>query len=232
MSTSTQKPLNIILLGPPGSGKSTQARVLVQRFGLRHIDVGAALRKIAREDTPLGREVDRVINRDRTLVPDAVVTEVVDQEIAAVPAGQGIILDGAPRRESQIAVVEEIFRKHGRAVTCVVFIRVGEHVSVARVAARFACSACGRPLILGEHLPDASARCPDCGGTPVQRADDTPEGVQTRWRVFHDDTNPVIQHYRLRSALCEVDGEVSPEATEDAIVLCLERQPEPEPHAS
>lgn len=225
-----QRPLNIILLGPPGSGKSTQARQLVQRFGLKHIDIGSALRKIAHEHTPLGHEVDQIINKAKRLVPDEVVARALDQELGSVPADQGVILDGAPRRDSQIAVVEEIFRKHGRAITCVVFVRVGEQVSVARVAARFACSACGRPLILGEHLPDAAALCPDCGGTPVQREDDTPEGVQTRWRVFHEETNPVIEHYRRLSTLCEVDGELSPEATEAAIIICLEQ--EPQPHAS
>lgn len=195
-----------ILLGSAGSGKSTQAELLKSSLHLAHIDIGAELRSVAVQDTPLGRQVDETINARHELLSDDIMYAVLADAVRSVPLTAGILIDGAPRRESQIAKVLAILKETGRELNKVIFIDVPEAVSVERISKRFSCGKCGRQYILGKNLIDAGMPCRYCGGNIAQRVDDTPEGVRTRHQIFHQETMPVVRYFESTGQLLRVDG--------------------------
>ena len=165
-----EKAKTYILLGPPGSGKSTQAEYLNMRFGAVHLDMGGALRRAAAEPTAIGKKLYENINGEHALGPDGVMRAVLEEELGKVP--------------------EDV---------------LSEADSIERISNRFACTACGAKLILGKDFAVGGA-CPSCGGAVTQRADDTREGVSTRWRIFHEDTVPVLDFFATHGKLIRVSG--------------------------
>lgn len=212
MSLSKPAPLSIgktknyILLGPPGSGKSTQAEELRKKKDLAHIDIGAELRAAAEEESDLGRKLNDIVNKKRELVSDDLMQAVFQRALARVPAEKGVLLDGAPRRESQIDEVERAFGRLGRTLSRVIFINISESISVERIARRYRCFGCHRPYILGEDLLDPDKPCAFCGGKIGQRKDDTRAGVEKRYQIFSAETLPVIEYFRSKGLLLEIDG--------------------------
>lgn len=203
---------NLILLGPQGSGKSTQAKLLVQRFGMIHVEVGSALRRVAQGDSELAKTVHEIVNIRKELVSNEIVMKVLRKIIGGVDAGQGLVLDGTPRKETQIKEVESVLAEYGRNMDKVIFIDLPKEVSVERIASRFACAQCGKTYILNEtERADHDSRCLECGGHLEQRKDDTPEGVRKRLEVFAAETLPVIEYYRAQGRLLQVDGTKAPE---------------------
>jgi adenylate kinase len=218
-------PSTYILLGPPGSGKSTLAGSLVERFGLEHVDIGSVLREVARHDTPLGHEVDRIIHVEKALVPDSVIEQALHYALGRVDATHGIILDGAPRCLSQVAVVEGALSAIGRTLDRVIFLRVEESLVVARIASRYYCTSAERHLVtLGREVSAATDPCPHCGASLMQRIDDTPDGVRKRYSVFMTETMPVIEHYREGGQLLEVDGALPLALAEATLIEQLESE--------
>lgn len=214
---------NLILLGPPGSGKSTQARLLVERLNLTHIDIGSSLRKVSSEDSAFGKALYEIINVRKELVPDGTVQKVLNQEMEKILPEGGIVVDGAPRREQQIDEVEGAFSHIGRSIDKVIFIALPEEVSVERIASRFACAQCGRPYVItGAERANHDLKCLKCGGNLEQRVDDTPDGVRKRLAVFAKETLPVIEHYRAQGKLLQVDGTKSSEEIFQDIVSGIE----------
>ncbi len=207
MDLTDSKPEVFILLGPPGSGKSTQADLFGREFGAAHIDMGAALRAAAGERTPFGEALSDIINKRRELVPDGIVRTILENELKRVGASRPVIIDGAPRRESQIHSVLSAIRGSGRELRKAIFIDLSEAGSVGRISKRFSCASCGRKLILGSDLGTSGGPCPFCGGAVSQRADDTEEGVRTRYRIFREETMPVISHFREEGTLVHVSGD-------------------------
>jgi adenylate kinase len=198
---------NLVLLGPAGSGKSTQARLIVERLQVEHIDMGAALRKVSSEDTVFGRALYETINVRKELVSDITVGNVLDHEMEKIPSDKGVVVDGAPRRVSQIDEVEHVFMHYLRTIDKVIFIYLPEEVSVDRIASRFACVKCDKAYIIhANELAKHTLKCSVCGGGLEQRVDDTPEGVHKRLAVFAEETMPVIEHYRAKGKLLQVDG--------------------------
>lgn len=196
-----------ILLGSAGSGKSTQAELLKSSLHLAHIDIGSELRAVAAHDTELGRQVNDIINVKHEFVPDEVVFAVLEDAIRSVPETVGLLVDGIPRRESQIAKVLELFTETGRSLNKVLFIDVPAAVSVRRISKRYACQKCKRTYILGKNLIDAEKPCRYCGGKIMQRADDTEEGVRKRHQIFQEETLPVVKYFEGTGQLLQVDGD-------------------------
>lgn len=200
------KPHAYILLGPPGSGKSTQSDILNREFGCEHIDMGSALRSAAQEPTPFGAKINDIINRKRELVPDEIVQAVLEQELRKMAPDRPVVVDGAPRRGSQIREVLSALNRHGKNFKKAIFVELSEEDSVDRISRRFSCTDCGARLILGGNYENVGDRCPQCGGRVGQRADDTAEGVRKRWQVFHDETLSVLDYFEEQGQLLRVSG--------------------------
>ncbi len=195
-----------ILLGSAGSGKSTQAELLKSSLHLVHIDIGSELRAVASQDTELGRRVNDIINVHHEFVPDDVVFAVLSDAIHSVPETVGLLIDGIPRRESQIAYVLGVLKETGRMLNKVIFIDVPAEISVERISKRYACQSCKRTYILGKNLIDSDKPCRYCGGQISQRADDTEAGVRKRHQIFHEETLPVVKYFEATGQLLTVDG--------------------------
>ncbi len=199
--------MNIIILGPQGSGKGTQAKKVSQKFGLEHIDMGEFLREVAKMDTPLGKEVYRIQNVTKTLVPSRILGEVFNVKLNSLPRERGIIFDGFPRKLDQMQYFEKALIGFGRHIDKVFVINLSEKESIERISKRRICKKCRKILILGKDVKGENEKCPDCDGKIIQRIDDSEEGVRKRLRIFREETLPVIEYYKDKGKLIEIDGD-------------------------
>lgn len=198
--------MNLVILGPPGSGKGTQAGLLVKKFNLVHVDMGLVLRQASQESSSLGKKINKIINQKKELVPDRIVREVLRQKLKEISKNKGLILDGAPRRESQIGAIGKELSKSKRKIDAVIYVNVSLSEAVRRISRRYQCSNCGKRLILRKDVPSSKSACPACGSKIQRRKDDTPRGVKKRFAVFKKETFPVIKYYREKGMLIEVNG--------------------------
>lgn len=214
--------MNLVILGPQGCGKGTQAEMLKEKLDLFHIEMGLALREVAKDESELGKMVNEVINVKRELVGNDLVEEVLWNALQKNGEQKDIILDGAPRRFDQIALIEKVLEKKGKKLDKVIYINIPETDSVLRISKRFDCVDCGTRLILGKDIKNITDRCHECGGAIEQRPDDTPDGVRKRLAIFRDETIPVINHYRQVGKLLEIDGTKNPEKVFQEIISKLQ----------
>lgn len=210
--------VNIIILGPQGSGKGTQAEMLAKKFGLEHIDMGKTLREAAKRDTPIGKEIYRIQNVTKTLVPSRILKEVLGIKLNSLPREQGALFEGVPRTVDQAEYFTEALQESGRKIDAVFYINIPEEESLERIAKRWTCKKCGLPLIMGKDIKSEKDKCPKCGGEIYQRVDDTPEGVKKRLEVFREETLPVIEYFRQKEILIEIDGKPSIEEVSNNIL--------------
>ena len=191
----------IVLLGPPGAGKGTQSANIEERFGVPHVTTGDALR--ANRDVETEHGTPREYMEEGELVPDPVVNEIV---VEALSNTQGFVLDGYPRNVDQAEYLAEM-----TAVDVVPFLQVGEEELVRRLTGRRVCLDCGANYHVEFDAPDEEGVCDECGAELTQREDDSEDVVRERIRVYEENTEPVVTHYRESGELIEVDGEQSPE---------------------
>ncbi len=198
---------NIVLLGPQGSGKGTQAQILSDTFALGHIETGKIFRSISKKTTPLGRKVNRLINIEGGLVPTSVVIRILKQELKKLPAGKGVVFDGYPRNLSQAKALDSMLRSLKRDLSHVIYLPISKATTIKRLSKRRTCRRCGRVFIAGTTIAKGRKKCPRCGGEIYQREDDQPRAIANRLAVYNRLTKPLIAYYRKKELLITVNGE-------------------------
>jgi adenylate kinase len=210
----------IVLLGPPGAGKGTQAPILADRLGVPILASGDLLRAVAREATELGREVDAIM-RAGALVPDATTVRIFLERLAAPDARGGAILDGFPRTAAQAAALDEALADAGSRVDAAVLIDVPEDELVARMSDRLICRAAGHPYNLRTRPPRSPGICDLDGSELYQRADDEEATVRARLAKQLAPLAEVVGHYRAAGILTTVDGRQPVDAVTEQILAAL-----------
>lgn len=204
--------MNIILLGPPGSGKGTQAKRIEQTYGSIQLSTGDMLRATTDSDTELGRRIKAIMNSGQ-LVPDNIIVEMIDHRIVQPDCGRGFILDGFPRNVAQAKALDAMLAEHRLKLDHVILLDVDEAALVDRLSQRFTCAQCGASYHDRYNRPSRDGVCDICGGTEfTRRADDRPEAVKARFSVYRDQTAPILPYYRDRGILRRVDGMADIEA--------------------
>ena len=208
--------LNLILLGPPGAGKGTQAERLVDDFDLPYYATGEILRAAVTEESDLGSKAKQYLDRG-DLVPDEVICEVVIDRIDSSEAADGFLLDGFPRTTGQAELLERALAERDRSLTAVLQIEVSDEEVVRRLSGRRICTKGGHVYHLEFDPPKNEGYCDQDGSPLIQRDDDKPETVTHRLEVFHEQTSPLIKHYEDDGVLRRFDGARPPTEVHDHI---------------
>jgi adenylate kinase len=194
-----------VLLGPPGAGKGTQAKVISEKLGLAHISSGDLFRENLKNQTELGKLAQGFMNRGE-LVPDDVTIAMVQDRISRPDCAKGALLDGFPRTPAQADALGKMLAKLGARVNGVPLIAVAPEILIERLTGRWSCPTCGRVYHEKYNPPREAGKCDDDGGLLFQREDDKPATVEKRIRVYTEQTAPLIEYYQSRGLLMEIDG--------------------------
>jgi adenylate kinase len=198
--------MDIILLGAPGAGKGTQAKVLEEHSGLVHVASGDLFRAALRQGTELGMLAKSYMDRGE-LVPDEVVIRMILERIGQTDCAGGVIFDGFPRTRDQARALEAELEQSQRRIDQVLYLRVPEDVLLRRIAGRQTCKTCGSTYNVYYFPSIRPETCDECGGRLYQRSDDTMETARHRLEVYFAQTMPLIEYYRERGTLVEIDGQ-------------------------
>jgi adenylate kinase len=198
--------MNLVLLGPPGAGKGTQAKLLEDSRSLAKLSTGDMLRAAVAAGTELGRKAGDIMERGQ-LVPDELVIKLIAERMDQGGAGQGYILDGFPRTIAQAEALDQLLKERGKKLDVVIVMAVDDEALVERIAGRFACADCGEGYHDLYKLPKVKGVCDRCGGTQfVRRKDDNEEVVRSRLKAYHAQTEPLIDYYTGQGKVRTVDG--------------------------
>jgi len=210
--------MNLILLGAPGAGKGTQVEYLTKQQGLPAISTGNILRAAIKESTPIGLKAQEYISAGK-LVPDDVIIGIVKERLSQKDCENGFILDGVPRTIGQAEALE----KAGIEITAAILLDVPDELIEKRMAGRRTCIGCGATYHVVTKPPKKENVCDECGGELTRRKDDDPETVRTRLKVYHEETEPLVDFYRKRGKLFVVDGSRTPEETNAQVLEVLKK---------
>lgn len=203
----------LVFLGPPGSGKGTQATRLAERLGIVQLSSGDALRRERQEGSPIGRKASSYMDAG-TLVPDDVITGVMLAAIDKLRAGTGFILDGFPRTVPQAEALDAGLRERSLAIDAVVDFRLDDAEIVGRIVERRVCQQCQATYNLSFLPPRVAGQCDKCGGKLIQRPDDREEVVRTRLETYRAQTAPLVEFYSRRGLLSAVDSSAGADAVQ------------------
>jgi adenylate kinase len=200
--------MRIILLGPPGAGKGTQAAGIVEKYNIPHISTGDIFRKNIKEGTELGKKAKGYIDQG-LLVPDELTVGLVTDRIAQSDCEKGFMLDGFPRNVAQAQHLDEYLKEVGISLDKVVNIEVDKDILVGRAVGRRICKSCGATYHVEFNPPKVDGVCDVCGGELYQRADDNEETVSKRIQVYLDETKPLVNYYSKEGIIANINGQQS-----------------------
>ena len=213
--------MNIILLGPPGAGKGTQAARLVEHHGMRQLSTGDMLRAAVAARTPIGLRAKEVMDRGE-LVSDEIVSALIDAELTGMGEGVGVIFDGYPRTVQQAEQLDAILARHHRRLDAVIELEVDEEALVQRICGRFSCANCGEGYHDEFKPPRVPGTCDRCGGHEFKRRpDDNEATVRKRLQVYRNETAPILPLYEQRGIVTRIDGMAAIEEVTDAVERAL-----------
>ncbi len=218
----SSEPKFIVLLGPPGAGKGTQAALLQETLGVPHVASGDLFREHLLNKTKFGRQVVTYIERGE-LVPDDLTTAMVMERLSQSDCQHGALLDGFPRTIGQAMALDQALSERGQRICRVLSIVVPDEVLVERLSGRRVCRSCGAVYHVIFNPPHQDGRCDRCGGELYQRDDDRPGTVRYRLKVYWEQTSPLIEYYKQRGMLTEINGDQPIEKVEEelkAAVTC------------
>ena len=212
--------MKIVMLGAPGAGKGTQAKMISEKYNVPHISTGDIFRANIKENTPLGQKAKEYMDKG-LLVPDELVVDLVVDRLAQDDAKNGYVLDGFPRTIPQAEALTEALDKIGEKLDYAIDVDVPDENIVNRMSGRRACLNCGATYHLISIPPKVEGICDRCGSEIVLREDDKPETVQKRLKVYHEQTQPLIDYYKNQGILKSVDGTQPMDEVFKAIVTIL-----------
>lgn len=213
--------MNIILLGPPGAGKGTQAKMLQDAHGFVQLSTGDMLRAAVKAGTEVGKLAKDIMDRG-DLVPDDVVVSIIDERVDQADCAGGFILDGFPRNTGQAKALDALLEKKGMKLDHVIEMKVDDDALVERITGRFSCKDCGEGFHDTYKPTQKEGACDGCGSANlVRRSDDNEETVRSRLETYHRETKPLLPYYRDRGVLKQVDGMASMEEVARQIEAAL-----------
>ncbi len=198
--------MNVILFGPPGAGKGTQAQLLAKRYGIVHLSTGDMLRQAVASGSALGQTVQKIMAAG-TLVPDDIMIELIAERIDAPDCANGFVLDGFPRTTPQAEALDAMLAEKEMSLDRVIWIEIDDAILVDRISGRFNCAECGAGFHDSFHRPKVEGVCDGCGAREFsRRKDDNAETVKARLAAYHEQTAPLLPYYRSKSIVETVDG--------------------------
>ncbi len=212
--------MNIIILGPQGSGKGTQADMISEKYNLLHIETGKILREMAKSDDPLSKEIRETMMEGR-LVSDMILGKIIEG-VLQTKDKRGLLLDGTPRDITQYDLIKNILERRGERIDRVILINISEEETIKRLTSRRTCERCGNVYNIVTKPSPNGDMC-ECGGLLVQREDDFPESIKKRLQLYHEQTGAVLSEAKREGILIEINGERPVEVIFKDIVDAIEK---------
>ncbi len=212
--------MNILLFGPPGVGKGTQAKLLVERYNLKHISTGDILRAEIKKNSALGNQIKKILEEGK-LVSDDIMIQIIRHTLKTDSKDNGFILDGFPRTVAQAIALNDLFQELGEKISFVIYIDLDEKEIIKRLENRYSCNACAK--IVNKQVDNIqNLKCPSCGGELIKRDDDKPETILKRMNVYRESTEPVKEYYKKQDLLFVIDGSGTVNEVADKILKIIE----------
>lgn len=212
--------MNLILLGPPGAGKGTQATRIVEKYKVPHISTGDIFRENIKNNTPLGQKAQEYMNKGE-LVPDQLVVDIALDRLGKDDCKNGFLLDGFPRTVFQADALDKFLKDKGKGIDLVINIEVEDKMLIERLDARRVCPTCAATYNVIGMPPKKEGICDKCNDTLIQRKDDKKETVGNRIKVYHEQTSPLIDYYKEKGLIKDFDGMIGADALFDEIVRAI-----------